>query len=83
MDTQPNRPSPSVACTVGRPALDSEPHEPPQTRSETGAVKLPHMMPMHMHMCIHHQVNAWRGRRGLACRHRVLFHRGQLKNRGF
>ena len=73
--TQPNRPSLSVARTVGRPVLDSEPQKPPQTRSETGAVKLPRTMPMPMHTCIHHHVNAWSwtGRGGLACRHRVLF----------
>ena len=33
--TLPNRPCSSVACTVGSPALDSEPHKPPQTQSET------------------------------------------------
>ena len=36
--TSPNRPSLSVARTVGCPALDSEPHKPPQTY---GAVTLP------------------------------------------
>ena len=54
----PNRPSPSVACTVG-PALDTEPHKPPQTPSQTGAVKFPHTMPRHMHTPIHNHVNFW------------------------
>ena len=30
--------------------MDSEPHKPPQTQSETGTVKFPHTMPMPMHI---------------------------------
>ena len=30
------------ARVVGCPALDSEPHKPPPTHSEAGAVKVPH-----------------------------------------
>ena len=45
--------------TIGCPAIDSEPHEPPQTQSETGAVKFPQTMPMRMHTCIHHHVHSW------------------------
>ena len=32
----------SAGRVAGCPALDSEPHKPPQTQSETGAVKFPH-----------------------------------------
>ena len=37
-----------VARAVGCPALDSKPHKPPQTQSETGAVKFSQTMPMHI-----------------------------------
>ena len=57
--TQPDRPFASVARVAGCPALDSERLKPPQTQSETGAVKFPYTMPMHMLTCIHNHVNSW------------------------
>ena len=42
------------------PALHSERLKPPQTQSETGAVKFPHTMPMHMHTRMHNHFDSWR-----------------------
>ena len=54
--TRPDRPYASVACVAGCPTLDSERLKPPQTQSETGAVKFPTHTQTHTHT---HHVNSW------------------------